>query len=797
MKKIFALILAAMMLLMSVPAMAGTGDQTIVHTDNTAWYRNVFISNVMAAADNQLYVFMQDGNKEILRVYSLDSGEHADYTLRDYDAGMDSSMLDYYEITDEGISFKEDAVREYSEEENYNTAAWFAWNGSIYAIQYKYVYDQENGNSSTIEGGFVKKLKLADGKAELEDTTDIPRLDWTEMVMEYGEGWTDSKQLDGATVCGNTLIGRSWDNNGNSTLESFDLTTGFHGTMEMDENATVYVSSSSILACEEEYEENSISYNIQLVNPADGSQEELLSYTQEGDGNYMYNMIFDAEKNTLYYYMNGEIWSMPGVQPEAATAVCDCPTTGNMSIIPDGRMLIWDSSNILIRNIDPASRGTETRMIVNDFAYGNGLEEAVFDFANVHGEVTVVVKHGGDRQMILQDMMNRESETDIYTMDYESSEFSALLNRGFLTDMSGNAKIAADNAALYPFVREAVVKDGQIVAVPVGINGQVISINRKVWKEIGGTEEELPKTWSQFMDWLETLPEKVKDQNCRIFESYVSDSEFRWQVMRQILNEYEARLENAGGEFAFNTPELRELLERVQKVDPDLLGLKSQADLEEGYYDDYGDGEYREPLLEVYSESTMRTWGGMTPLMLSFEEDEQPILPISLTVAFINPYSTKADLAAEYLGLAARKQWQDSLYSLYSDMTEPVVYPYYEENHARSLKNLEDAKTLLNAAKTEQEIHDWTETVESYEQMLKDEEENKWAVSPDNIADYQARTSYLRVSAYSFISDMLADNKSAEAFWSKMDGFVNGDVPAAELLDSIDSKVQMMRLEGN
>ena len=113
------------------------------------------------------------------------------------------------------------------------------------------------------------------------------------------------------------------------------------------------------------------------------------------------------------------------------------------------------------------------------------------------------------------------------------------------------------------------------------------------------------------------------------------------------------------------------------------------------------------------------------------------------------------------------------------------------------MKYLEEAKTLLNAAKTEQEIHDWTETVESYEQMLKDEEENKWAVSPDNIADYQARTSYLRVSAYSFISDMLADNKSAEAFWSKMDGFVNGDVPAAELLDSIDSKVQMMRLEGN
>ena len=64
--------------------------------------------------------------------------------------------------------------------------------------------------------------------------------------------------------------------------------------------------------------------------------------------------------------------------------------------------------------------------------------------------------------------------------------------------------------------------------------------------------------------------------------------------------------------------------------------------------DDYDDGEYKEPLLEVYAQSTMQTWGDMTPLLLSFDENEQAILPISLTVAFINPYSTKADLAASF-----------------------------------------------------------------------------------------------------------------------------------------------------
>ena len=797
MKKMIALILAAMMLLMCAPAMAGAGDKTIAHFDNNTYFRSEYIENVMTAADNQLYAFIRQDNAELLRVYSLDSGESTDYIMKDYSANNESSMLDYYEITDEGIRFKEDAITEYNSDDYYNTAAWFSWNGSIYTIQWKSEYDYENG-SSTIDGGYVKKLKLEDGQAVLEDTTDIPRLDWTEMVQDYGDGWQDSKQLDGAIVIGNTLIGRSWNMmTGYPTLDSFDLTTGFHQEMELDENASVYVSSNSILASEEEYREDSVSYTIRKVDPADGSQEELLSFTLEGEGNYMYSMVADTEKNILYYYMNGEIWAMPDMNPDAATAVCDCPTNGTMSILPDGRMLIWDGSNIVIRNLDPASRGTETRLIVHDFAYGNGLEEAIFDFNNIHGDVTVVVKRGGDRQAILQDMMNRESETDIYTMDYQWSEFAALLNRGYLTDMSGNAQIAKDNALLYPFVRDAVVKDGQIVAVPVAINGEAISINRKAWKAIGGTEEELPKTWSQFMDWIETLPERVKDQNCRIFDSYVSDSDFVWQVMRQILDEYEARLENAGGEFMFNTQELRDLLERVQKVDAEAIGLKSQADLEEGYYDDYDDGEYKEPLLEVYAQSTMQTWGDMTPLLLSFDENEQAILPISLTVAFINPYSTKADLAAEYLALAARKQWQDSLYSLYSDMTEPVVYPYYEENRARMEKYLEEAKILLNAAKTEQDIHDWTETVESYEESLKNDEENKWTISPETIAAYQARTSYMRVSSYSFVNDMVKDSKSAEAYWEMMEGFIEGSVSAAEMLEGIDSKVQMMRLEGN
>ena len=147
MKKIFALILAAMMLLTCVPALAGAGDQTIAHSDSNMFYINEYIQNVAAAGDNQLYAFVRGDNTEILRVYSLDNGEHKDFILRDYNSGNDYSLLDYYEITDEGISLKEDAVREISEEERYNTAAWFSWNGSITCTALP-------GNRSSLTGPF-------------------------------------------------------------------------------------------------------------------------------------------------------------------------------------------------------------------------------------------------------------------------------------------------------------------------------------------------------------------------------------------------------------------------------------------------------------------------------------------------------------------------------------------------------------------------------------------------------------------------------------------------------------------
>lgn len=797
MKRILILILTAAMLLMSVPAMAGQGDRTVYHIEG-AEYRNESIQSVFPG-DNCIIALMNNDTGNNARVFPLDGGEPTDYVLYKYD--NDYSLLDWYgdrndEADPEDAENSESGAGEenenaYQPEENFNTVTYFGWNGNIYAIQYTYQYSE---TGSTIDGGYIKKVKLADGQCTLEDTTDIPRLDWSEMTQDYGD-WTDTRYLDRAVVIGNTLVGSSWDNNGNSSLEAFDLTTGFHHQIELDsEEASIYLGSDNVLVADIEWGNDATTYHVSRMDLEDGSEEALCEFTLKNE--YINDMTADMDTNTLYYILDGEIWAAPDMNVESAVALCDCPSSGAMSFLPDGRMLIWDSSNILIRNIDPATRGTETRMIVQDFGYGDGLEEAIFDYNNKRGDVTIILKRGGERSTILQDMMNRETDADIYTLDYSSSEFAALLNRGYLPDLSGNADIAATIERLYPYLKDALVKDGKIIGVPVAINGSAVSVNLKAWKEMGGTEEELPKTWGQFLDWLEALPEKLQGQKTTIVDTYYSDQDFILQSMINILYQYEATLEAAGRDFTFSTPELQSILERLASIDYEALGMKSQSDFEDGYYDD--GGEWVAPLVELYGRSTIETWNdGYVPLLLSFAEGEEAVLPVDLTVAFVNPYSTHADIAAEYLAMTSSKLWQAQRYSLFSDMTEAVRYPYYEEQKARYERYIDEATQMKGKARDEQETQMWDEMIKTYQEELVRMEDDSWSISPDTISGYQNRASNLRVSAYNFINDMVKDEKGSDAFYELVYGFADKTISAARLLQEIDSKVQMMRLEGN
>ena len=75
------------------------------------------------------------------------------------------------------------------------------------------------------------------------------------------------------------------------------------------------------------------------------------------------------------------------------------------------------------------------------------------------------------------------------------------------------------------------------------------------------------------------------------------------------------------------------------------------------------------------------------------------------------------------------------------------------------------------------------------------EAENR-LISPDAIADYQARVGFLKAAKWSFFQ-VVSNSESAEQFIDLRSGFLAGTRTASELLSWIDRKIQMMRQEGN
>ena len=106
------------------------------------------------------------------------------------------------------------------------------------------------------------------------------------------------------------------------------------------------------------------------------------------------------------------------------------------------------------------------------------MSETIYDINNPRGDISVVLQRDWNAK-VLQEMMNRDSSVDIYVLQYDRNEFSAMRNRDYLPDLSGNEKIAANVERMYPYVQDALKQNGKIIAIPTGFTGETLGINMR------------------------------------------------------------------------------------------------------------------------------------------------------------------------------------------------------------------------------------------------------------------------------------------------------------------------------
>ena len=772
MKKILCCLAAAVMMMTAGAALASAGDRMIHQSGAGGMAMSAMIQQVIRM-DRKVYLYLRGGTNSI-DVYDLDSGEKASYDLTDLEDQMNGLAENQAETEEE------EPVKE-------SIGLFFGWNGELYAVVNRTV---GTSRQNRLDGGYVRKVMLEDGKVGLQECGK-PQLDWTNMTERDGRQ-EFSRYVSSQAVTGQWLAIACYGDNGNALLELFDLTTGKNTEREIEDLNEVGPGPDGKLMISR-YQWGDSSYmTVSIYDLQSEEEEELARFNLEES--YPRAVAWQQETDTLYYVMNGEIFAAPGRDLSAARSVNECSISSSTSLTQlteDGFLLVCGYDSAALKNTDPSKRGQIT-LRIRPFAWTDGMDESYYAFSAERGDVSVVREDYGDESTLLQSMMNRDDQVDIYVIGLSTNAFGAMMDRGFLTDLSGSEKLVSEVAKMYPAFQEAVKKDGKLMALPVQISGESFGYDMKVWEKLGMTEADLPRTWNQMLDLMEALPEKLEGTEFRAFNLFYTQQDIRRGLASSVMLQYSLMRPDAG----FNTPDLQQLMERISRLDLGAMDVLDETETEDlnDRYEELGGN--KEALLSLYTSMAVAGYyENFQALALRFEEEEPPTLPAEMTVAFINPFSQHIPEATAYLETMADHPSIRTAHTLYPDLNEPVRYPDYERQKRSLEKYLEQARQKESAEDPEDETN-WHKIVEDYENQLRELEEDYWVVGPKEIAAYRQRAEILSPVRWNFWNQMFREDGGA-AFSEIWDAYLNGQKPAAELLAYVDQKVRMMRMEGN
>ena len=774
MKKFFSLLMALALAALPLTAFAAPGDALLLRADGE---HGVDLRGLIEV-DGTVYMFTY--NDEL---YTLAPGADAPERR--------AFQTPQPEEEDEGV-----ILYPY-------IAAFIAYDGAPCVIVTETLTETEGEGEdaeyfSTCEGAWLYALAFdEEGNASVGE--ELVELDWFGLVQ--GNGYYENyAQCDRPFVADGFLYFTSYDESGNDIFIATDLADGdtdvyYPADLGMDarlEELCAY-KDGLLLAMAIDYGENGNTIRFHAVDLEEETVEPLAEITPDGYA-YPDGLAYRGVNDTLYFAMDGEIWALPGMDAEKLQSVASVPVEASYDVRPviteEGYYITGNYEAVVRRNTDPTLRA-DVRLTVQK-NYNSTIDNAYYAFTAEYGDVEVVMTQ--QTQDVVQAMMNRSADVDIYCLSVDSAEYEAVYSRGYMAELTESEELSAFIDSLYPFAREACVKDGELLGVPVEFYANSMGYDPEAFARLGLTGEDVPTTWQAFFESLEPLAAKVAEvEGMTLFDGFEDYGSARYMLLDTMIAGYMAYISQPGSELAFDTEAFRGALNACEAVDWTALGLAEPEDMNGYSWTSSSGDSTHNALFSSYGNPTADTYavqGSFQPLPLGFDGDRQ--LSAQMTVAFVNPFSQHREEAVAFLEAVAREMEPLLKIQLCPEENEPVKNPNYDADLAAYDQSVADAQAQLDAAETDAEKQAYAAILAEYkkarEQFFR---YDAWQASEESIARYRAFAPQIIV-----IRNLGMGGNNSSAFYELQNQFTQGLITADEFIEGVDGKLQMMMLEG-
>ena len=771
MKKILALILAASLMLCAAYALAATGNVTIAVQGQDGF--NDFISSMLVWGDKLLlssYDTLYAWNSETRKLVEVQGYDQLQYMLTDEETGVIKAEEDEY------CSFDTD----------------------LYVVEGKlYRMAQMNDSDGNQTSYLVEIIISDDGELSLGDVIDLG--DALSITDEAdGETYSYTRSLQNPCSFGRTIYALSYGDS--LELLSIDLDSETVDAMTLDTDYEIDSISpyteGKLLMIGSNYNADPVETALLVYDTQTEEITELGKMPRDG-----YNtpsaICYDEARSKVYYVLSGSVWRMDISDDGFGTPeeFGDMPLesySNSVAVMMGDWYILSSYDGVVGRDVTLDKMPPQRLRIINS-NYAESIKTAYYAFTDKHPEYMVSISDNLDESTLLQSMMNRDSSVDIYTISSSSSALSALMNRGYLAELGSSEKLTAAVDSLYPFIQDFCKKDGQLCLMPFSGYATGLTMNTKALTEkLGYTQEDVPTSWKQLFELINDIAANKKLEEAPevsfVMAGY-TQQDLRNMIFSNMMSDYYTWLDQSEENLTNGTPVLLELCEAFEKVDWSGLGLPEEYS-EDGWM---SDGIMKESVLIDFNSVDVTSYVGADQdrviCPLSVVDGEEPVIGMTLTLAFVNPFSENKDAAIEYLEDAWDANGRTNRILMDPNDNEPVVNAYYEQNLKEIQNNIDQQKKSLETM-TDEETREMTQNgINSMEEWLEEyKERGKYDVTPEQIAKYREVAGKMAVAK----SDIYGGDS-----YDQMYQYVDGAITASQFAAQLEKTLQMQRLEGN
>ena len=640
--------------------------------------------------------------------------------------------------------------------------------------------------------GLVFEVKIDGDKAVFTDLVTVKNTDifyHVEDDYRYGVTMSGRAIADGKLL----LTMNDWDNQGKqiTALYLIDLQTGELTTSGVEHviGVTGYKDGKAlaiIYDSDNAYDEatQTIKYpSVAMYDPKTDTVQTAFDLDT-----YVDTVRYCEALDAIVYLDNTRIMGYLNLTEKKQLGYAPVNYASNMAVIGNAILIsTWEET--VVREMSTSFR-TDAYLNVSGAWMDDGTK--LFVSRNPNVPVYFSNNYATDVESLSQAMVSGDDSLDLVALSVGYSSIDTLMKKGYCADLSGYPELVDAVNRMQPCVRDAVMKDGKLYAVPVDFSSWGFFYNQRILQEIGLTEDDLPHNWVEMCEFVTEWNDAYADEygEYSLFD-YISST--KAQLMDWMMEDYMAWCMAKGQDVTFDTPEFRAIMEALEKVECDVVDQKaSDAMKSDAYFESLFMNGYQ--VVGAFDWMTNTEYDYQRYLPMSLTDGTEQVIACDLNVMFINPRTKNMDEAVKLLECKLEAMTEEQKHCIYENETEPVLNPNYANMVKQEQEVVENLKAMLEKA-DESEKKDLEESLKWEENYLATRlPRYEYSVSAEQIAYFQENiVPKLTVRKTTFLSG--TKDNSATELNDLMDRFREGQISMDQFIREADNKMRMMRLE--